>query len=387
MRLAILTNILAPYRVPLFEEIARRCDLQVLLLADRHANRDWTPPQVSFSKRTLPGLRFGRASVDPIHLNIGAWSALRAFQPDVVLGGGFTLAHLAAFAFCRAHRRRYICWSELHLSHASEALALRRWMRHVMVGASDGWIAPSSDTRDAFVHYGADPQRVRVSLMPVRSALFRRLAEEGRLKGLVHTLRERYGTPLVLGVGRLAPEKGWMELLRALPAVRRDLSDCALVIAGDGPQRADLEALTRSLGLTKVFFIGSRDITELAALYAAADLFVLPSLSDPFGAVLAEAVTCGTLAVASIHAGATRDLVVHEDTGFVADPHDTAAFAAVISRALCVPESVRAAMVARAAERVPADDSVTGAEDIVSYARDVVRRPGEWSPARATPDP
>jgi glycosyltransferase involved in cell wall biosynthesis len=388
MRLAVLTNILAPYRVPLFEEIARRCDLEVILLADRHANRDWAPSAVGFSTRTLPGLRIERAdTVDPTHLNFGAWSALRKFRPDVVLGGGFTPAHLAAFAYCRAHRRRYVCWGELILRHPSEALALRRWVRHGVVRASDGWIASSSETRDAFVHYGAKSARVLVSLMPVRNAIFHRHAMDAHRTGLVHSLRERHGTPLILGVGRLAAEKGWTQLLQALQVVRRDVPEAALVIAGDGPERADLEAQVKSLGLERVYLIGSRNLAELCALYAAADVFVFPTLSDPYGAVLAEAIACGTLAVASVHAAATRDLVVHEDTGYAADPRDTNAFAAAISQALRVPQSVRAAMVARAAARLPADDSVAGADDIVSYARAVVQRRGGSLPIHAKPDP
>ncbi len=387
MRLAILTNILAPYRIPLFEELAKRCDLEVLLLADRHANRNWKAPRVGFSTRVLPGIQIGGASVDPVHLNVGAWSALRAFRPDVVLGGGFTPAHLAALAYCRAHRRRHICWGELHLGHPSEALALRRWVRHVMVRASDGWIASSSATKDAFTHYGADPLRVRVSLIPVRNAMFRHAAAEARRSGLSDSLRNRCGMPLLLGVGRLAPEKGWVELLRALPAVRREFPEVALVIAGDGPQRAQIEALVDELALERVFMIGMRTAEEIAALYAAADLFVLPSLAEPFGAVLSEAIACGTLTAASVHAGATRDLIVPHDTGFVIEPRDTAGFAATICRALHLSPSVRAAMVARAAERQPTDDSIAGADDIVSYARDVARHRGVSTPAHATPNP
>lgn len=388
MRLAVLTNILAPYRVPLFEEIARRCDLEVILLADRHANRDWTPSAVGFSTRTLPGIRIGRAhTVDPAHLNFGAWGALRKFRPDVVFGGGFTPAHLAAFAYCRAHRRRYVCWGELILRHPSESVALRRWVRHVVVGASDGWIASSSESRDAFVHYGAKPAQVLVSLMPVRNALFRQHAAEARRTGLVQSLRERYGTPMILSVGRLVAEKGWTQLLQALQVVRRDAPEAALVIAGDGPERTELEARVKSLGLERVFLIGSRNVAELSALYAAADVFVFPTLTDTYGAVLAEAIACGTLAVASVHAAATRDLIVPQDTGYAADPLDTDAFAAAISQALRVPEPVRAAMIARAADRLPLDDSVAGANDIVSYARDVARRPDGWLPTPVKPDP
>src|SRR5262245_38607430 len=130
MRLAIVTNILAPYRVQLFEELERRCGaLLVVLLANQHANRDWTMPKVTFATHTLPGARLARDSVDPIHLNVGAWRALREFRPDAVLGGGFTPAHAAAMVYCRWHGAEYVPWGELILQHPTESSRVRRWLR------------------------------------------------------------------------------------------------------------------------------------------------------------------------------------------------------------------------------------------------------------------
>ncbi|MEO8018756.1 MAG: glycosyltransferase [Pseudomonadota bacterium] len=384
MRLAVVTNILAPYRVPLFEELARRCALKVFTLAERHANRDWAPAKSDFATLTLPGVQLRGGSLDPVHLNLGAWRALRDFRPDVVLGGGFTPAHLEALAWCRTHRSRYICWGELHLHHESESSGLRRWVRHAAVRASSGWIASSSDSRDAFVHYGASPERVLVSLMPVRNAQFRRHAEESCAGGLAGEIRQRYGTPLILGVGRLGTRKGWPQLLQALRLLRREIRECSLVIAGEGAARAELEALTESLGLDRVFFIGSRELSDIAALYAAADVFAFPTLADTYGAVLAEAVACGTFAVSSIHAGATRDLIANGESGITVDPTDPAALADGLLRALRLSANERAAMAARARDRLPADDIVAGAAEILGYA-EALCRPGAWPQVRAAP--
>lgn len=388
MRLAVVTNILAPYRIPLFTEMARRCDdFLVLLLADRHASRDWVAPAVSFATRTLPGIRISKpGAVDPMHLNVGAYGALRSFRPDVVLGGGFTPAHVGAMTYCRAHRKDYLCWGELILGHESEAFAPRRWLRHAMVRLSNGWIASSSDSRDAFVHYGAMSNDVLVSLMPVRNALFRQNANQARNSGETQQIRERFGTPLLFGAGRLVAQKGWPELLRSLVAVRREIPDCALVIAGVGPDRPAFEALAKSLALDNVHFVGLVDLEKLAALYAAADVFVFPSLQDPFGAVLCEAIACGTLAVASKHAAATRDFLTDENSGFIVEPRDTDAFAATLVRALRLPAESRAAMTTRAAAPLPLDDGATSAEEIVSYARRVALRRGTPEAPRAVRD-
>jgi glycosyltransferase involved in cell wall biosynthesis len=373
MRLAVVTNILAPYRIPLFEELARRCDdFLVLLLADRHSSRDWVAPSVNFATRTLPGIRISRAgAVDPIHINVGAWRALRSFRPDVVLGGGFTPAHVGAMAYCGAHRKSYLSWGELILGTESEAFAPRRWLRHAMVRLSDGWIASSSASRDAFVHYGAEGNRVLVSLMPVCNAKFRSDAALARQSGECALVRARYPGPLIVSAGRLTDAKGWKELLGAMVQVRNEIPECVLVVAGDGPHRAEYQQLAQSLGLGKVFFIGPQTATEVAALYAAADLFVFPTLGDSFGAVLAEAIACGALAVASTHAAATGDLVTDGVSGFTINPRDHQTFAATLIHALRMPEHAKQEMSAAASSRLAADDSVAAAEAIVSYARGV----------------
>ena len=383
MRLAVVTNILAPYRIPLFEEMARRCDgFLVTLLADRHANRTWDAPPVSFATRTLPGFTIGRAgSVDPMHVNVGTWSALRKFRPDVVLSGGFAPAHLSALSYCRTFGSRYISWGELTLAHESETLAPRRWLRHAMVRASDGWIASSSETSDAFVHYGADAGRVLVSLMPVRNAQFRLEAERARQSGECARIRAEYPAPLLFAVGRLVDAKGWRDLLGAMMQVRRKIPQCTLVVAGDGPQRDEYQALAQSLGLTNVRFIGPKSPAELAGWYAAADVFVFPTLRDTFGAVLVEAIACGVPVVASRYAAATRDLITDGESGFCIDPRDHQSFADTLTRALCMTELARTDMIARASSQLPADDGVEAAEQMVSYSRRVVNRAWQRSPA------
>ncbi|HRC26878.1 MAG TPA: glycosyltransferase [Alphaproteobacteria bacterium] len=92
------------------------------------------------------------------------------------------------------------------------------------------------------------------------------------------------GTPLILALGRLHPSKALDTLLRALV----DVPDVWLWIAGEGPERANLMALTRALKLDdRVRFLGWRD--DRAALFGACDLCVFPSRYEPFGTVFVQA--------------------------------------------------------------------------------------------------
>ncbi|HEU4780694.1 MAG TPA: glycosyltransferase [Steroidobacteraceae bacterium] len=370
MRLAVVTNILAPYRIPLFSALASRCDdFLVLLLADRHVNRDWFAPPVGFATRTLPGIRISNAAgVDPVHLNVGAWAALSTFRPDVVLGGGFTPAHLAAMLYCRYHGKEYVPWGELTLAHQSEELALRRWLRRWMIGSSRRFIASSTATRAAFVHHGADPGNVLVSPMPVGNAVFRALAASARASGDCARIRLRHGTPLIVSAGRLVDSKGWIHLLRAFQIVSREFPSAELVIAGEGPRREHYLVLADSLRIrSRVRFAGQLTANQLASLYAAADVFTLATLADPYGAVLPEAMACDTVVVSSVHAAATADMVVDGESGFIADPLDEQAFADALTRALSLSPERRATLLAQARLRTPDDDMEYSASAIVDF--------------------
>jgi glycosyltransferase involved in cell wall biosynthesis len=82
------------------------------------------------------------------------------------------------------------------------------------------------------------------------------------------------------------------------------------------------------------------DQDELPAYYAAADVFVFPTLDDPFGIALLEAAASGLALIASEHAGATVDFVEDGESGLVFDPHDEHALAELIAKVADSPKLV-----------------------------------------------
>ena len=124
--------------------------------------------------------------------------------------------------------------------------------------------------------------------------------------------------PLLLYVGRLAPEKrvDWLRpLLAGLPGAR-------LAIVGGGPSREELE---RSFAGTPTVFPGYLQGEELASAYASADIFAFPSNSETFGNVVLEAAASG-LPVVAPRAGGVVDIVRNGETGFLFEAHSRQAF-------------------------------------------------------------
>jgi glycosyltransferase involved in cell wall biosynthesis len=133
----------------------------------------------------------------------------------------------------------------------------------------------------------------------------------------------RDGTALILHVGRLAPEKNLDVLVAAWSLARATLgAQARFVIAGEGPLEAGLgERLPWAARL------GFLERDDLADLYAAADVCVLPSATETCGLVALEAMATG-LAVIAADAGGFRESIRHGQTGLLAPAADARAFAA-----------------------------------------------------------
>lgn len=136
--------------------------------------------------------------------------------------------------------------------------------------------------------------------------------------------------PRVLFVGRLMPEKGALDLLRAIRFVN-DVRPCGLTYAGDGPLKARLEVQAREFGLAdRVQVRGYLDAAELANEYASSDLFVLPTYwTEGFPTVIAEAMSVGLPVVTTSIRGAADLLDEGENCLFV-PPRDPTALATQI---------------------------------------------------------
>ncbi len=145
----------------------------------------------------------------------------------------------------------------------------------------------------------------------------------------------------ILTVARLTKQKSIDTLVDALALLRDRGNDARLKIIGAGPERGALEAQTRRLNLSDcVEFVGALPQTELPAQYAACAVFVLPSIREGMGLVLAEALWCGAPVVAA-NSGGVTDIVRDGETGLLFPERDPRALAAAIEKLLRDQESAR----------------------------------------------
>jgi len=158
--------------------------------------------------------------------------------------------------------------------------------------------------------------------------------------------------PVILFVGALDRAHRLKNVDGLLTAVGRLRVAAHVVLVGDGDRRPALEQQAMRLGIaSRVTFLGERSPDQLAAVYSAADVLVLPSLvAESFGLVLVESLACGTPVVASDLPGA-RD-VLSDGGGWLVPPGDISALGRMLEKVLAMRASERQAVATQARLRV-----------------------------------
>jgi len=176
--------------------------------------------------------------------------------------------------------------------------------------------------RELVSYYDLTPDKIEVVHNGVDPLLFKRVSKRVAEKkfGLV-------GEPRILYVGHLGRRKGLLYLIKALCSIKEQYPKVNLVIAGGIPEHLrsntstrNLRAFIRRLDLTEnVQFLGFVRHRELPVLYTLADVFVLPSIYEPFGKTIIEAMACETPVVAT-RSGGPEEILIDCENGYLVDP-------------------------------------------------------------------
>jgi glycosyltransferase involved in cell wall biosynthesis len=319
LRIAVIVNMVAPYTRPLFECLAQRDDCQLLVVSETPMERDrrWMPEadlpfdHVLLESWTLDlsrlavGSGFRTRTDTYLYVPKRPVSPLMAFAPDaVVAGGGGIWSSPANIAALVARRRRgwgFVPWWG-SFSRPNPTLPRRLaepWVKAFM-RAADAWLVYGSRQARSVLELGADEDRVVFA--PI-TPLVQKVPAADRARG--------DGATRYLFVGRLIEQKGLDVLLDAFAR----LEGGELWIVGDGPVRPLVEAA--SANDPRIRVIGHLTGEALTRAYCDADVLVLPSLYEPWGLVVHEALAYGLPVIASDQVGAAADLVERGVNGYL----------------------------------------------------------------------
>jgi glycosyltransferase involved in cell wall biosynthesis len=299
---------------------------------------------------------------------------LQAWRPDVAHAHGLRAGALTAIAvaFIRptVHDAKPALIVTVHNAPPAggTASAIYRILELIVARNADSVLCVSADLEDRMRAAGA--RRVGHAVVPAPVASPAPDVSAETRTAVRAEFGAAPGQAIVLAAGRLAAQKGFGLLLDAATRWRSRQPEPLLVIAGEGPLAGELEARATSLGLT-VRFIGHR--SDVPALLAAADVFVLPSTWEGQALILQEALRAVVPIVATRVGGNPE--VAGEDAAILVPPGDAQALADAVRAVLGDPAlaaRLRKAAAARAHD-LPDEDAAVAAA-LAEYRR-VARSP------------
>ncbi len=375
LRVALLTNFIPPYRLPVYEALRDRVgELRVLVSVPMEENRDWPVEWGRLDVRVQRRVTFrGRWSENGsfvedvwIHFPYDTFLQLYAFCPDVVISGELGLRTLQAMLFRRYVRRRcrLIVWATLsEVTERNRGMA-RKLLRRWMLPLADAVIVNGASGERYIEGFGIDRRRIfrvpQVSVLP-RCGVSGRVVEGRDLYRLLY-------------VGRLVPLKGILPFLAMLSKWARENPRRRLEfwLAGEGPLRDAILGSSLPANVS-IRLLGPVPYHELAAVYERCGILVFPTLADEWGLVVNEAMSCGMPVLGSWYSQAVQELCVDGVNGWVFRPDSLDEMYEAIGRALTSPEDVLRRMGQAAARRVAGLTAEFAAERIVRAIEFVVR--------------
>jgi len=404
-RLLVVVSHVVQYSSPIFQKLAQDPRLEILIaycsMQGAQSGVDpgfgvevtWDQPQLDGypwvrvpNRSSRPGLGRFFGLVNP-----GLWKLIREGKFDAILVSGYFYAS-AWIAILAAK------WCGVPILFTTDAHNLRTWI------TQSGWeqrfkkflvrriyalgavvLAGSSGTVAYLKSLGLRKERIILLRNVVDNAWWTKRAAEVDRDAVRASWQIPVSATLTLFCAKLQPWKSPLDLLEAF--ARANVPNSYLVFAGDGPLRDSIDQRACELGVSeRVRILGFVNQSQLPSVYCAADLLVLPSLYEPFGFVVNEAMLCGCPVAVSDRVGAKYDLVRQGETGHVFPTGNVNALAAIL-RGVLSDSDKRRQMGAAARQRMetwsPREyvDALAEAVELVVHLRQRESGKNKASPA------
>lgn len=321
IRIIYWNNIPAPYVIDRFNALARRgkYDFEAWFSGRTKADRSWVVDESKwiFPYRYLPAVGKGAypfAIPTPL---------LRGEAPDLFVSLYAAPTFLLGSALARARGAHTAFWVEV--THDAW-VGRRRWkeaLKTKIFPQVDAVLTPGEDGRKFALGYGVNDDRILcvphvIDVEHFASARSMTLMERERV-------RENLGLRGVtfVYVGRLWAGKGVANLIDAFAKVQDEAAgdpETTLLLVGDGVDEERLRRYAAETTEGRVVFAGFRDSDALPEVYGASDVFVFPTLGDPYGLVINEAMAAGLPVISTTAAGEIRQRIRNGENGFLVEP-------------------------------------------------------------------
>lgn len=320
---ALLTNFLPPYRVPLFRALQGRvCALKILMSTRMEPNRHWDCETVGLDVQIQKCLTFLKTWRHPagfredgyVHIPYGTFFALQRLRPGVVISAELGTRSLLALLYRKGRGGRHsrlILWATLSERTEQNRGFVREGLRRLLLRAADGVIVNGASGSRYVRRLGAVQNRVFAVPYPI--------GIEGFMQ--IPLARKPADSFRLLYVGSLEERKGLRPFLTVLCrwVESHPEREIQFWMAGGGSLEEWLRSLAPPRNLS-VRLLGQVPYEGLPSIYGQCGVFVFPTLADEWGLVVNEAMASGLPVLGSIYSQAVEELVEDGVNGWLVRP-------------------------------------------------------------------
>lgn len=318
-------NIPSPYMVERFNALADRgaFDFEAWFNDRTESDRSWDVDEADwrFHYRYLPTTRLlGSTQHWPLPL-LGR-------RPDVLVSLYASPSFLAGWGLAKLRGVKTGFWVEVTFDRWVVRTPIKESIKRWLFPKVNAIVTVGDDGRKFSERYGAAPDRIFFAPHVIDVQHYTNGAARARPER--DALRKSLGLKgtTFIYVGRLWWGKGVNELLAAFETVQRQSAEpVSLLLVGDGVDEAKLKQACTERSIRNVVFAGFQQKPELPRYYALADVFVFPTLGDPYGLVVDEAMASSLPIISTSAAGEIHDRVEEGVNGYIVPPEDSAALA------------------------------------------------------------
>lgn len=326
MKMLIFHPVLATYRIDQFNFLNEIYDLEVVFLFDQMWNFRMDQNKISEQCKFKCSYLLSGPQYKNRLFRFGMYKKIKQIKPDIILGYeySFTTQYLLLLKKLGIIKQRVGSFIDdsldICLNVQSKA---RKYARNNSVNRLDFLVVMSGEVADFYcVNFNLEQENVIISPILQFPERLRRNPEviENIAKDYIIEYNLK-GKKVLLFVGRFIPEKALDLFIKTASHFFREKDDCLFIIVGEGSESENLKSIvTDEKLIDKVIFPGKFQFEKLYAWYLTSSGFVLPSLSETFGAVVNEALIFGLTVLCSKYAGASS--LINTYNGHIFNPLD-----------------------------------------------------------------
>ncbi len=319
-------NIPSPYMVERFNALADRglFEFEAWFNDRIESDRSWEVNESTwrFQYRYIPSTRIGR--------HVLHWPLpLLGRRPDLLVSLYAQPSFLFGWLLASIRRIKTGFWVEVTFDRWIQRNSIKESMKRWLFPKVDAIITVGDDGKHFSERYGAHSEKIFFAPHSIDVKHYME-SSESYSEAKQKELRDSLGLKGVtfIYVGRLWWGKGLNYLLEAFSKVQTQVDDeVSLLFVGDGPDEAKLKRQCEEQNIRNVIFAGFKQKPELPHFYAVSDVFVFPTLGDPYGLVVDEAMACSLPIISTSSAGEIGDRIEEGINGYIVPPVDAEALA------------------------------------------------------------